>query len=760
MRWHKSAIAFTALALAVPGNSCGPFFTEAVFVNHAAPVDQEAFLNGHLGVVQGGLSPRYLALAYRMLSGPPLTAGERASLLPPPVPVQEQTDDAVQNRAQDGTEPWWKERAQVAPATGDGTLLRSRTVPGQQWVNYDNCLNDAFANAARTLDARARDHAAEKAELAEWVHGQDAVFSNCSGNGNMPAPVSKPLWLVQDRAYQTAAAHFYRSEFASAQEQFQQIALDRDSPLRSLAAYMAGRCMLRQATLSLPDKNDDALLRQAAGQFRKVIQAGGPYAGAAEELLNFAELRLDPGVATARLGDLISRPDSRLKQHLVDFAYASRNGQWLSFQQDARKSDLVNWALTMEGFAINPHKPPLQKQVFDHAKDRWRQTGNVAWLLAALTHAQAPDDELDRAAANVPPTSPAWVSIAYGRLQMLPAGASARTQAEKLLWDLAARHESPDTVNRFTILARQKAESLHEYVRLAPLEPVGEDDGEDGFEPLPSGNVTPRGGTRATMTSLPVNVQGAKRLDAEAAHVLNRQLPLKELVPLVVESTWPKQLRFELAMAVWTRAVLLDRPELARSLTPTLMAGELGWKPWLAAYDAAGTEDERRVSGLLALMRFPSVRPYVNAGAGREEGFAGYSVYRDNWWCADMGGPDYSNGHNFNGASPNPNQPQPESSPAFLTPAMEADAKQEWAELARIPDAPEYFGSQALAWVKAHPNDHRNPEVLGFAFRTMRNGCNLEKSATLKREVFATLHSKYAQSEWARKYRELGLESQ
>jgi hypothetical protein len=91
---------------------------------------------------------------------------------------------------------------------------------------------------------------------------------------------------------------------------------------------------------------------------------------------------------------------------------------------------------------------------------------------------------------------------------------------------------------------------------------------------------------------------------------------------------------------------------------------------------------------------------------------------------------------------------------------MDAEAKQEWSKLFIVSDAPEYFGSQALAWVKTHPKDHRNSEVLGFAFRAMRNGCNLEKSTALKREVFTTLHTKYAESEWARKFSGIDAENQ
>jgi hypothetical protein len=254
------------------------------------------------------------------------------------------------------------------------------------------------------------------------------------------------------------------------------------------------------------------------------------------------------------------------------------------------------------------------------------------------------------------------------------------------------------------------------------------------------------------MAGLPINVAGAKRIDAETAIIFNRHIPLQALVPLVVNSSWPKQLRFELAMAVWTRAVLLDQPDQARRLTPAMLAGEPGWKPWLSAYDAAATPDDRRVTGLLALMRFPSVRPYLNAGATREEGFVGYSSLRDNWWCADMGAFDYSTGHNFGGGYPNPNQPPPIELPAFVTPSMNAEADREIAQLAKIGDAPQYFGQQTLAWIKAHPTDPRNAEVLGFALRAMRNGCNLEKSYDLKRQVFTLLHTRYPQSEWAKKY--------
>ena len=750
------------LAVAIPGNSCGPFFTGMIFVRQNVPDDVAAFLNGNLGVVQGSFIPRFLVLSYRMLSGPPLTTAERSATLQGWQLVGNSSYDpnagAITNPAQaalDGAKAAWiRERAQVAGTT-DPDISTDRAVDGNQWQVYSNCLADGFAYAARTLAARTREHATEKAALADWVEGQDAVFSNCADNGNMPNPAAQPVWLAQDRAYQTAAAHFYRSEFAPAQSLFEQVAADSTSPQRALAAYMVGRCLLRSASLQASDKTNQDLLKQAYGRFRQIVQGGGPYAAPATELLNMIELRTNPGIAAARLGDAISKPDGHLEQHLVDLAYVHDNSQLLAHQEDARKSDLVDWALTMEGFVANRNGATVNAAARAHAVERWHQTGNVAWLVAALTKLDSADPvqlpDLLQAAAAVPPTSPAWTSVTYYRLRLLPAGASSRTKIERVIAQLKAMHAFPGTINLFTVLARQKAESPRQFARLAPMEPISEV--SDGSEPLPAVAVSPLLRKQLTMAGLPVNVVGVQRLDFETAAILNRQLPLSDLVHLVLESKWTKQLRFELALAVWTRAVLLDRPNQARRLTPILIEGEPGWKPWLAAYDVSATPKERHLAGLMALMRFPSVRPYVNAGAGREEGFAAYSDYRDNWWCADMGWSDYSTSHNYAGGYHDPNQPPPLATPGFVTPAMANTANQEQAALIEIPDAPEYFGTQALAWVRAHPADPHNPDILGFALRAMRNGCNLEKTTPLRQQVFTLLHKKYPNSSWAKTYR-------
>jgi hypothetical protein len=749
-RWRGLAPGVGFLAMAVlPGQSCGPFFTEAIFVLHQ-PESREELMKGNPGIIWPDFGFVDLALAYRAMQGPVFTAAEIEGERVRQVATDGVNENARQHSTMSGMDLWVKARGE-----GGKPIAVDANVPGQQWQSYGNCLDDAFATAAKTLQSRQRENAADKAALAAWVVGQDQVFSNCGGLGDMPSEIgaSSPEWLRQDRAYQSAAAHFYRAEWQPAQADFTAIAADKSSSWHDLASYMIARAMIRQATLSKPDAIDEALLRQAGTQLRKVTSRGGPYAQPAQALLNYVDLRVAPGTAAARQGDSIAKPDTHLQQDLIDLRYALSSPRLQDQLADARRSDLVDWVLTATD-NIGREDPAA------HAVERWRATKSPAWLASAIMLAGAPQPDLIAATAAVPQSSPAWATVTYYRLRLTRNEPGFEAEVTRLLPEV----KTLSTRNAFQEMAQMRAESLEEFIKLAAMEPAAYDDGAGDLTlAYQAVAPTPTGAKMPTMAGLPVNLPDAKRFNPQSAAVINERLPLETLAAIVQQRAFAKQLQFELAMAVWSRAVLLDKPEVAHSLTVAMVEGEPGWKPWLLAYDGAKTADDRQVAALLALMRFPSVRPYVNAGPAREDGFVGYSAYRDNWWCAEMGndpraGSNYSASYNY--SSPYQNQPgSPASSqvkqdtlPPFLTAVMLSQAKEENRELREIGDAPAYFGQQALAWVKAHPSDPRNAELLGFAFRAMRNGCNLEKSYSLRREVFGTLHARYGQSEWAKKY--------
>ncbi len=746
-RWRGLALGAVFLGMAVlPGQSCGPFFTEAVFVVKQ-PASRAALMDGKLGIVWPEFGTVDTALVYRVLRGPAFAAEEKKQMI-----VAENPNEG-QDGSSAGMVSWLAARKQFTGQEGEG-IATDANVPGQKWQTYLNCLDDAFATAALTLKSRESEYASVKPAVAEWVKGQDAVFSNCSEKGQLPAEASTPGWLREDRAYQTAAAHFYRAEWPAAEAGFTAIAADKSSPWREVAAYMVARSLVRQGMLSKPDFGaiDEEPMRAAQTQLEKIVQQGGKYAGAAGELLSFVDLRIAPGTAAAQLGDAIAKPDPQLHQDLIDLRYAVNRPGFIKHSNEARRSELADWVLTTRQQIGNGDAEA-------HALERWRATKSAAWLMSAMMSASGPQPDLMAAAAALPRSSPAWLTVTYHRLRLTSDDAAVQAEISRLLPEIG-KSETASTVNAFELLAQRKLGSLDEFIKLAAIEPAGYTDGM-GDSLTTAAAISSASGTKApTMAGLPVDT--GKRFTPEAAVVLNERLPLETLAAIVQKRAYPKQLQFELAMAVWTRAVLLNKPEVARTLAPALIEGEPGWRPWLTAHDEAKTDDDRRAAALLALMRFPSVRPYVNAGAGREDGFVGYSGYRDNWWCAGMGedprgANSYSGSYNYqagpDGDAQAAGQTKPaEVWPAFVTAAMKSQAKEENTALAKIGDAPQYFGSQALAWVKAHPGDPRGAELLGFAFRAMRNGCNLEQSAGLRHEVFNTLHAKYGQSEWARKY--------
>jgi hypothetical protein len=207
--------------------------------------------------------------------------------------------------------------------------------------------------------------------------------------------------------------------------------------------------------------------------------------------------------------------------------------------------------------------------------------------------------------------------------------------------------------------------------------------------------------------------------------------------------------------------VLLNQPEIARALSPYLAQCQPAFQQWLDAYNNAKTDDERQYAGLMALMRFTSVNPVVHPGLERD--FATYDYTRDNWWC-DANVP-YEGAQQAQADAetkamlfnqpvlPRGLPPGGLPDPPFLTAEDEAEAGRELKALNMVGDAGDYFARGTLAWVKAHPGDPRNADMLGFAMRVVRNSCRSNATKELNHQLFDTLHQKYPKSEWALRYK-------
>jgi len=152
-------------------------------------------------------------------------------------------------------------------------------------------------------------------------------------------------------------------------------------------------------------------------------------------------------------------------------------------------------------------------------------------------------------------------------------------------------------------------------------------------------------------------------------------------------------------------------------------------------------------------MRFASTEPNVREGNYRVDGFATYSEYRDNWWCFTIPptkraqeGEDAVWGYTSLAHSDEPE-------PVFLFTEDRVEAAKEIATLRAIPRASDYLPAEAFAWQRAYPNDPRAAELLGQAFRVVRNACTDKTSTETEHQLFLTLHGQYPKSPWTSRYK-------
>jgi hypothetical protein len=802
-------VVIAAAALVSPGWGCSHEGSSAVFVRILGPdMPYTAYVHGRLGVVGPEYRVRHLVVAYNILSGRGLSPAEQKGALEldrflnpggywTPESSQSDPQSASEENSGPGLSQW---RSAVGGDSGinDGT---EHPVPGQTYSVFDNCLDDAFAHAAVTLaDLRARysrPGAPDPPDIRNWIAGQRAVFANCQGKATpQPVPVSAPLWLRQERAYQMAAAQFYSMDYANAIIGFRAIAADKASPSAPLAHYLVARAILRQAEMSCTPSGlsrdqwaaQQAVVQKQFGQAHDELEAVlrdpslATWHRPARQLLDRVMLRYDPGAQAEELATRLTSPAkskqdaSEYKHNVIDLAAAYRSlplaaiplvastwkpepikphAPFLRWIDDLSGTD--NPEYDSAGLDMAYHNSRIDPDRRKDALDSWHSTHALQWLVAAMTLVSPGDaavPELIEAAKAVPPTSPAYPSVTYHRLRL----ASAQTnyaEVSALLPEIE-RTQSRSTVNLFLDIQASLAPTLDAFLDSATRLPASYTD-VDGFE---NGNPAPDYPLRANEKLCGVSVYDSKtpHFDAELATIFNQRMSLPVLRDAALSPALPPNLRFQLTHMAWTRALLLDDPATAHALTPTLETCQPALKPWLDRYDAATTPDDRHVLGLLAMMRFTSTEPTVRAGGERD--FALYDDFRDNWWCS--AGDDAENLYPGPTASKKTRVPslfaQPLVSPAtqpdppFLTDADRAALQQEFAILQKVPTSSNYFAREALAWVKAHPDDPRNPDVLGFAIRVVRNACRSNATKELNHQLFNTLHRRYPKSEWAKRY--------
>lgn len=738
------AVAIAALAVAIPlviVIACGPDFGPDVFVPAPHPQNPGVFAKGHLGVLQPSYWRADKVVAYRYLIGGKLSDAERTAYAP--AEAEDESDSKTWQQQYDARQAalpvnqWRAARAAAlkvdlksTPELSQDRSLGTKTNDGFELDPVLNCPDNAFLTAKTTLASRGKQWGQDSASLAEWLRGQDAVFSNCSTSGQIPLPLpagAVPL-LRKDREYQIAAAKFYATDYDGAIQDFEAIANDPASPWHPWGQYLAARAEVRKAAkIASPAKYgdmaafDQPLLEQAKRRLEKLALTADDarVKHATEAELNFIQVRLDPKqrlnhVATAIAGPA---PDPDFVQHLADLRFLADHG----IQSDA---DLMLWMDALPASSSGPSEntlPPIDSFA------QWRAKQTTPWLLAALISAKPNDArnaELLSVAAKIPASSPAYTSVSYQRVRlMIAAGniADARKLATSVLDGLKG-DDTAATRNAMLGLRIQTATSFPEFLNDAPRSVI-------------------HWQSQAAYAS-----DAAKgspfTFDEDTAQAFNRQLPLSRWIEAAKTKELPERLRGTIAMAAWLRAQGLNDEAAVKTLVPLLPP---------ALSQAVG--ESMGFPATVALLRNPGLRPYLEQGAQRSFAPGNLEEFRDNWWCEKWGAGPRAFDQQYN---PLTLPPLPL---AFLTKPESKAAADEQAKLNTLPLGVAWVGRRALDYVKVHPNEKDAPEALALVVRATHYGCyageekapaSLEQKA-LSKEAFTLLHQRYPKTSWAAK---------
>lgn len=696
-----------ALALFVMGSeppraeACGTS-TWPVFVPESHPeAPFEEYTTGNLGIVYPGFADTYLVMAYRYLAGLPLAPEEQvaargvlnARLMgerlerpgsPPPRDVA------------------WRRWASVYERVTGKPPTSSELGFTVDYAYQENCLADGVETAAETLEQRVQRFGAKGAPAARYAEAQDLVFQCCDRAKQVippPLPTNASALERADRAYQTAAAHFYAGQLPEAEARFRAIAAGTDDfGWRDAARLSHVRSLARQGAFTQARAELERLLAEPSAsrihaelrRYRVFVDAHLDREQAAVAL----SVRLGQGPLGEEFGAA-----------LYDLAYLGAPAQ-------PPRSDRLGTFIRALRAGAKGHGTALEL---------YQRTKNDVWLVAALLTAQASLgaalDPILTAAAAVPAARPAFATAAYHRLKLLVErdGPSPRLYRETR--DALAR--LPQPVARST---------RHAFAELALL-------CAPDLSAVLAHSATERAGIMQDGATYAVPEPPAERrhyLHPTAAQLFNRQLPSALWARAAQAPQLPSSIRPRVVASAYVRAHLLGHHKTARALAALVRREHPALASRVVAVEGATSDDLRRLALLDLLLEAPSLSYELrHDGAGPITPEPIDTMYGEYLWC------------------------EARASAAVPTVMGRANAgKQVSAEqrvLAELGAGPSFVAREAVALARRLPKDPRVPKLLHLAVRATRFGCQGEDNRRWSRAAFQTLHQQYPRSAWAKR---------
>jgi len=405
------------------------------------------------------------------------------------------------------------------------------------------------------------------------------------------------------------------------------------------------------------------------------------------------------------------------------------------------EDDLTDWIFTFQSDTDYSLERAIQK---------WEEKHSLPWLIALLSkingdHPMA--DDLLGEAKKIGKNSPAYTTISFHIIRLLTEKGEYDEAKQKLDLIISEKSQTmPLSSHNLFLAQRMKlADNLGEFVRYAIRNPVGI---SDGTQMRTSYNDEEK----------PENFKQRMMFDCDSVKVMNEKMPISVLKTIVESKYLPDNLRKEMAIAVWVKAILLDDEKTSTDIIPTLneLAPEL--KEYLDAFFSAESREAKKFSAVYTILKFPGMYPYIGSKLLRNTPMDKIDGYRDNWWGVFNQDEEDTSDRGYYFSRTMIVEPlwmlYPEGEvdfPSFLSNRQKDLANIEWIKFVKTDAAPNYLSAIVIDWAEKHPEDPRVSEALHLAVRSTRYGNTNDKSSSFSKRAFQILHKKYPDSEWAKK---------
>jgi hypothetical protein len=709
----RLTLALLLCGIATTARATGQYIQEIRFFSLSGmdPDNNLLYFHGRLGILRPTFDDNRLFAAYRQMMGGSFTDAQAQQLLAPCCEAPGANDD---------TTTWSDARKRVLGPAAPLNDTASRERPPEIAALDVSCFPNAYRNAAATLLERIKQHGATDPSVRAWTTGEDAVLANCVMESALPPDVpDAPAWLKADRAYQIATAYFYRFDYARAAELYAAIGQDAGSPWHKLARYLVARAAVHAAIVAKTPESIAAASAAVAGIAADPELAD--YRADAPRLASMLAFRTQPQQRAQELAKSLLAADlpASLAADLRDLRDLERFGM--------RYTDVGAWIYDIDSLNAEMGRHTDAKT---DVLARWHDGHALPWLVAAMMFLEPNDPDAAEAVATsqaIDAGSPAYYTLAWNRLRLLIGQGKTDDARAELDRQLAAPAlpEGVDNHMRYQRLAL--ARDLGEFVKFAVrrgefLMYLYDPRTKLDATPLPL-PLTKWDSYTATVLSWRTELlqRNPPFFDADAAYGMSSFMPLPMMAQVVLAPGLPANIKRDIGLAVWTRAVLLDDTDTAKSMAdavaPFFPQHADSWK----SYRTATTAETKKVEAALLLLKLPAARPYPDYGLG-------YIYKRDvigrfgpRWWT--------SGDKPFDNTDDNGNPrlcvcalPMPLIAPPFITAKDTLSAKADNDRLGKLPGAPAWLGSVVIPWAKAHLSDPRVPEALHNVVRATQYG--------------------------------------